>query len=861
MAQQRRKEEYWLRKYGKVLVQPVPRDDKIKRDYRDDHPTPMAPSALPPIKKSRRPQGRMPMFQQTSGMDSFPSKGGRITDRHHRDTGPTGGAAGGAIGRGGSANGVAATPPSGGVLPPIQRSAREHEAEALHEAEARAHERMVAARGGGGGTSGGGGRMAGAWGSSGGTGGSASSGRPDSSQQQPGRGVSPSLGGDDTFGGGVGLEDSRPSQQAQRAGVARDLQAELIVLKAIKARGDVLDRLGVACEKLDSSFGGGSPVVLSQVDPLVRLFYRLIANLRQRTLDAVEAIGAWHRKTHTAAPFVYYGADYLAGIGRDHAFLDSHAFLSSRLASGSAASDPFLLNVTPDGVPIECPTDSDIRRGASRFTPEALRIRFCRKILAMHGSETHRAGPDADPPAGDTPDKPDTGGDTAARGASAGSGNGDGLDNGGAECDDFDEELEAHIESARRAADPLVFLPEIVQYGAARQADDEPDDEMLAAALSARRHLEQSCAAATTAKDEGSAMVAEEEEEEEAEEEEAEEAGASRAHSAAPSAAAHSSVAHSSAAPTVQHSAAALDECDNVLHAEPSAERSAGGDGLESSAGAEEASPRCGSPAAEEPDEPEAPGEAVERCPVPAPPAAEPTLSLLAANEEHDPSSHGDQAADVSGAGGGAPDAPRCVSADGALVEEAMMRSLVMEEHAADMDDGMFLDYAVDAMVASLEPGYVEHIAPGSFTAAGWEIDRALDKIVLGISEEGDIDAVLGSTLDAIGDDDQPTINIYEGGDGGEGGDDGEGADVLLVVHDEVNEEEEGGGDEGLEGEDGADSVADDLPEGHAHADPGYEAEAADALEGHAHADPGYEAHADGGMMDASPAGMAVAAF
>ena len=49
---------------------------------------------------------------------------------------------------------------------------------------------------------------------------------------------------------------------------------ELAVLKAIKGREDCLDRLRVACEKLDGSFGGISPVVLSQADPLVRLFYR-----------------------------------------------------------------------------------------------------------------------------------------------------------------------------------------------------------------------------------------------------------------------------------------------------------------------------------------------------------------------------------------------------------------------------------------------------------------------------------------------------------------------------------------------------------------------------------------------------------
>lgn len=49
---------------------------------------------------------------------------------------------------------------------------------------------------------------------------------------------------------------------------------EVAVLKAIKSREDTLDRLKVAAEKLDVGYGGGAPVVLSEIDPLVRLFYR-----------------------------------------------------------------------------------------------------------------------------------------------------------------------------------------------------------------------------------------------------------------------------------------------------------------------------------------------------------------------------------------------------------------------------------------------------------------------------------------------------------------------------------------------------------------------------------------------------------
>lgn len=43
--------------------------------------------------------------------------------------------------------------------------------------------------------------------------------------------------------------------------------------------------------------------------------HRCISMLRQRTLDVVEAVAAWHRRVGNPEPFVYYGNDYLANIG------------------------------------------------------------------------------------------------------------------------------------------------------------------------------------------------------------------------------------------------------------------------------------------------------------------------------------------------------------------------------------------------------------------------------------------------------------------------------------------------------------------------------------------------------------------
>ncbi len=53
----------------------------------------------------------------------------------------------------------------------------------------------------------------------------------------------------------------------------------------------------------------------------------------------------------------------LPGIGPDTSFLDSLPFLRSRLTFTRAADDPFLIEITPDGIPIEEATTCDLRRG------------------------------------------------------------------------------------------------------------------------------------------------------------------------------------------------------------------------------------------------------------------------------------------------------------------------------------------------------------------------------------------------------------------------------------------------------------------------------------------------------------------
>uniref|UniRef100_A0A7S3QPF6 Uncharacterized protein n=1 Tax=Dunaliella tertiolecta TaxID=3047 RepID=A0A7S3QPF6_DUNTE len=181
-------------------------------------------------------------------------------------------------------------------------------------------------------------------------------------------------------GEGSAAELGRPKKTGMR-----DLEVELSVIKAIKSREEVVDRLRTATFKVDHALGGGSPLVLNLNDPLLKMFFRLVTQLRHRTLDTIEAIGAWHRRTDSSEPFMFANVgNYLAYIGSDLAFLDETPFVKHRLYSVKAVDDPFLTEITPDGVPIDAASTVDLRRNA-KFTADALRIRMARKILYLHG--------------------------------------------------------------------------------------------------------------------------------------------------------------------------------------------------------------------------------------------------------------------------------------------------------------------------------------------------------------------------------------------------------------------------------------------------------------------------------------------
>lgn len=91
---------------------------------------------------------------------------------------------------------------------------------------------------------------------------------------------------------------------------------------------------------------------------------RLVANLRLKTLDVIEAHAAWQRKVSgPPEAFTYRGRPYLTHMGEGLLFLDAASWLAGRFIRCKAADDCLLVELTPDGVPIDDVTSFDMRRG------------------------------------------------------------------------------------------------------------------------------------------------------------------------------------------------------------------------------------------------------------------------------------------------------------------------------------------------------------------------------------------------------------------------------------------------------------------------------------------------------------------
>ena len=67
-------------------------------------------------------------------------------------------------------------------------------------------------------------------------------------------------------------------------------------------REDAILRLELCTEKVETGARAG---YMSPDNPLLRMFYRLVATVRLRTLDAVECVSAWERLVGQNRPFMY----------------------------------------------------------------------------------------------------------------------------------------------------------------------------------------------------------------------------------------------------------------------------------------------------------------------------------------------------------------------------------------------------------------------------------------------------------------------------------------------------------------------------------------------------------------------------
>ncbi|GIL54900.1 hypothetical protein Vafri_10603 [Volvox africanus] len=460
----------------------------------------------------------------------------------------------------------------------------------------------------------------------------------------------------------------------------RNLEMELAVIRAIKAREDVLERLRIASGKLDSGFGGSAPVVLSPVDPLVRLFYRLVGTLRQRTLDVIESIAAWRRKVNPSDPFIYYGVDYLAAIGPDVGFLDELPFMRTRLTFSRAAEDPFLAEVTPDGIPIEEATTCDLRRGGQRFSSEALRIRMARKVLAHYcgrplpgnASSYLLDGGSSAMSAGGLQSEPSQPRSVRSRLQTA-QGEDEPMEPGGGSVVMTTQQIiralsppvppvtaprppPARAITPPAVTDSTVVDSPVVDSAAARQQQEEEENE------AARREQEER---------ERRKMEEEEEERQRA--------------AALPEAEAD-----------VEEQADIQGDAQEQYVQE--AEREATEEVDVRDVGDQDAFNGVSEEQQQESPleqvEAESPEEEAERA------VDEPAAALDEQAAVPEPPQHPQQAEDL----------------------------MVFE------DDDDFIDFALGAIIFSLERPYVDTIAPGTFTVAGWEIDRQLDDVVCGIA-------------------------------------------------------------------------------------------------------------------------------
>jgi hypothetical protein len=94
------------------------------------------------------------------------------------------------------------------------------------------------------------------------------------------------------------------------------VELELHALKSISARSEAIQKLDSCCRKVDEYVYARGGFVVSS-DPMLRLFFRLVENVREKTIDAVECIAAWERNVGRGKPFMHKYAHPTGSIPRN----------------------------------------------------------------------------------------------------------------------------------------------------------------------------------------------------------------------------------------------------------------------------------------------------------------------------------------------------------------------------------------------------------------------------------------------------------------------------------------------------------------------------------------------------------------
>lgn len=88
------------------------------------------------------------------------------------------------------------------------------------------------------------------------------------------------------------------------------VEHEAHAIRAVQARTDAIQRLLQCCERVDSHLATRGGFVCNS-DPVLKMFFRLVGNVRVKTIDAVECVSSWERNVGRGRPFVHKCAPIL----------------------------------------------------------------------------------------------------------------------------------------------------------------------------------------------------------------------------------------------------------------------------------------------------------------------------------------------------------------------------------------------------------------------------------------------------------------------------------------------------------------------------------------------------------------------